>query len=92
MWIRVDSILVDACVLQIRSQSIGSTRPPKVLDVLSYLLCGWLAPPLLSFTLYFVLPLYKKVVQQRFVAAANVALLVYYRILCPRRNDCPMIN
>lgn len=29
-------IVVYACVLQIRSQSIGSTRPPKVLDVLSY--------------------------------------------------------
>ena len=52
----------------------------------------WLALPLLSFTLYFVLPSYKKVVQQRFAAAANVALLVYYRILCPRRNDCPVIN
>ena len=85
MW-----ILVDACVLQIRSQSIGSTRPPKVLDVLTYNL--WLALPLLSFTLYFLLPSYKKVVQQRFAAAANVSLLVYYGILCPRRNDCPMIN
>lgn len=69
-------------------------RQPKVLDVLNNHFVA--VPSFAFFTLYCVLPSYKKVlvvhVQQRFAAAANVALLVYYRILCPRRNDCPMIN